>query len=327
MIQNFPKQDVPPFHNIYINSVFSAASYYDQADFYEALLKYSEGCGDNLRNDILQQGQFDDDNFLRNAFVENAATQAYVWINEPEKKVYIVFRGTGLNPFVIADSKNMNLLFDGLRDALTDLEMVLLSPDIIQRADVMIHSGFWRQFENVRLQLAAKLAEAENNFSDNYEVVICGHSLGGALAAIATAYFSHQREQYPKARFVSHTFGCPRVGNQAFSDYYNEFVSEHWRICNYNDPIPMVPLKSPNTYTHIVGNTVSLYSNLTAATTVVVQNDFRLNFYINDMANFQLVLVLLTVLRWVLFFCRLSWIILQHDPALYCKRLLGFFQL
>jgi hypothetical protein len=316
---NYCQSNIPPFESIYVSSVLAAASYFDPNGFYGALKSYSKTCTDEeLKKTLFKQGQFTDVEFLKSSFkvARSEPTQAYAWMNE--EKVYIVFRGTGLNPFVLAENKDLNLLIDGIKDAFTDLKVILKSP-LKERKDVMIHTGFWNQFEAVRVQLEEVLDAAEAKFKRNYEVIICGHSLGAALAAVATAYFSHQQRRFPNGRFISHTFGCPRVGNKAFSDYYNEYVSEHWRICNYSDPVPMVPLKSTNTYSHIVGNTVSLYSNFT------VNGDFQFNFYINDMLNFQFILVLLSVFR-LLFFSRVVLIMMQHDPDLYCKRLYGFIQ-
>lgn len=57
-------------------------------------------------------------------------------------------------------------------------------------------------------------------------VLCCGHSLGGALATLASAWASYE---YPDADVRCVTLGSPRVGNPAFVDacryVYTGFVA------------------------------------------------------------------------------------------------------
>ena len=50
------------------------------------------------------------------------------------------------------------------------------------------------------------------------KVTLTGHSLGGALATVATA---HLAVNIPSISLRTITYGAPRVGNQAFIDFVN----------------------------------------------------------------------------------------------------------
>lgn len=67
---------------------------------------------------------------------------------------------------------------------------------------------------------------------------IVGHSLGGALAALAALEI--QRE-HPNSQLTCYTFGCPRVGNHAFAEEFDAAVPDTWAVINGLDPIPWVP--------------------------------------------------------------------------------------
>lgn len=60
-------------------------------------------------------------------------------------------------------------------------------------------------------------------------VTLTGHSLGGALAIIATAHLAVNLPPTIKLRTI--TYGSPRVGNQAFVNFVNS-VSVMNRVDN-----------------------------------------------------------------------------------------------
>ena len=61
---------------------------------------------------------------------------------------------------------------------------------------------------------------------------ITGHSLGGALAVVATWYISS------KQLAACYTFGAPRVGDAGLLGWYKTPI---YRIVNAADPVPFVP--------------------------------------------------------------------------------------
>lgn len=60
------------------------------------------------------------------------------------------------------------------------------------------------------------------------EILITGHSLGGAIAALTAVDVT--KLGYKVNNF--YTYGAPRVGNEEFELWFNSFVNptEHWRV-------------------------------------------------------------------------------------------------
>ena len=96
-----------------------------------------------------------------------------------------------------------------------------------------VHSGFLSAFESLRPQLQEKL----DALPPGTKVLFVGHSMGGALAQLAAAYFSDRKP------FLVH-FGSPAVGNGAFCKFLTDFVHPFGgiRLWNEYDPVPYLAL-------------------------------------------------------------------------------------
>ncbi len=148
-------------------------------------------------------------------------TQGYVAINTDT--IYIVWRG-------------ISSLNDFLRDS--NLRKVKF-----RKEGELVHVGFLNAFNSIKDYLDKVI---ENSFKkiggiDKIKnIVICGHSLGGALSTL-TAY--HFCEKYPdlKDKVQKISIGSPRVGNSIFSENYNKLVPFTLRIVNDNDLVARIP--------------------------------------------------------------------------------------
>lgn len=108
-----------------------------------------------------------------------------------------------------------------------------------------VHSGFmtsWRHTKPYIIPHLAKLIEKH----PEYRLTLIGHSLGGAVAALAALEFQ-ARGWNPQVT----TFGEPRVGNLALVNYINKSFPTnpeqntntfYRRITHVNDPVPLLPL-------------------------------------------------------------------------------------
>lgn len=113
-----------------------------------------------------------------------------------------------------------------------------------------VHTGFMRSWQNARDGILHVLEETMEEYPE-YELVLVGHSLGAAVAALAGLEFS-VRGWNPQVT----TFGEPRVGNGALAAYMNkQFYLEDGnngcahgekcptfqRVTHVNDPVPLLP--------------------------------------------------------------------------------------
>ena len=86
----------------------------------------------------------------------------------------------------------------------------------------------------------------------DYQIIITGHSLGGAVASIIA--FAIKKEKIFTNNLVLITYGQPRTGNYYFADYVTKNVDKIFRIVRKGDIVVTIP-----PYTPILGETNSYY--------------------------------------------------------------------
>ena len=158
----------------------------------------------------------------------NAETNAQGFSYVQDRTLYITFRGT-----------------QEQHDILIDIDIFLESilPNMDNR--ILIHKGFLTQFQSLQSAIEAEIT----HYRDSIDAIhFCGHSLGAALATIASAYYGYLYKD-DRRKIVCYTFGCPRVGNTHFMNMFQTYVSENARVRNEKDPVPIIPLSGR--FTHI----------------------------------------------------------------------------
>ncbi|HEU5266374.1 MAG TPA: lipase family protein [Jatrophihabitans sp.] len=95
---------------------------------------------------------------------------------------------------------------------------------------------------------AAEIASAIMGFASELDAtvptIVCGHSLGGALATMLVADLAANTPIKPQAW----TFASPRVGNAAFAARYGALSGVSWRIYNQVDVVPYFPVDTADRY-------------------------------------------------------------------------------
>lgn len=81
----------------------------------------------------------------------------------------------------------------------------------------------------------------------NAKIVVAGHSLGGALAAIFPALLSfHDEHDILSYMHGVMTYGQPRVGDNIFGTYNETIVRlKHYRMVYRHDIVPRIPFDLP----------------------------------------------------------------------------------
>ncbi|TFY71631.1 hypothetical protein EVG20_g1384 [Dentipellis fragilis] len=137
---------------------------------------------------------------------------------------------TDAHGFVARDDETREIVvaFRGsrdLEDLLTDGNVILIpyeSPGVQLNSTepIEVHAGFLISFNSIARTAIAVVQEQLESYP-NYTVVATGHSLGGAIASLASVSL---RVHFPSARIRLFTFGQPRTGNLGYADAVSELL-------------------------------------------------------------------------------------------------------
>lgn len=122
-------------------------------------------------------------------------------------------------------------LVDFVRD--TDAEQVPITGGIGKA-----HKGFYDAYRAMSTFILTYL----DSFHVDQKVIICGHSLGGAIATLLAEALRRDTKEYD---VLLYTYGSPRAGDADFVNGAADLA--HHRMVNSNDPIPSVPAPWMNT--------------------------------------------------------------------------------
>lgn len=155
---------------------------------------------------------------------ESTDTQAFITHND--EVILIAVRGT------------YELIADGLRDA-----DALQVP--FEGTESKVHRGFY--------EAAKKAYEFVVNYLEKFyagqKLMICGHSLGGAVALLLSEML--RRRPGFDYSLQLYTYGAPRAGDANFVAGAKDLV--HYRVVNHNDPVPSVPGRWTDTKPGVIG--------------------------------------------------------------------------
>jgi hypothetical protein len=154
-------------------------------------------------------------------------TAGYIGYHAGEQTIYVTFRGTkSLNNWLTTN---------------LDVDSVPYS----RCSGCRVHSGFLEAAEAVFPQVLGEVQRLRALYP-SYQVVVTGHSLGGALShttALELEATMNNVELY--------TFGCPRVGNDEFATYSTSKFPTASRVTHDKDMVVHTP--GSIFYTHMAG--------------------------------------------------------------------------
>lgn len=150
---------------------------------------------------------------MQHAYLENAEHDTQFLVMGDAEKVFVAFRGT--------EGK--------LEDWTTNAKY-----NLVPALGGAVHEGFWHATQSIMGDLAQTL---DRFCTQGQTIWLTGHSLGGALAMLATAFFVEQGIQ-PAGLY---TFGQPRVGNQNFAFRFLEQYKQSYRLVCEGDVVSCVP--------------------------------------------------------------------------------------
>lgn len=142
---------------------------------------------------------------------DSTGTVCYMSYNDMEKIAVLTFRGT--EP-------------DDIRDIKTDLSIFKTE----NRHGIKVHKGFYKAYKSIEDRVDNMIRALPTD----YKLYITGHSLGGALAVLATMDWCHLRHI---DRLV--TFGQPRLCGYGIKEELRGV--EYRRYVYKADVVPRVP--------------------------------------------------------------------------------------
>lgn len=103
----------------------------------------------------------------------------------------------------------------------------------------LIHKGFSNIFGQIKSQLETLLLITTSTYSTISNIIVSGHSLGGAIASLIAAYLISTKSY---SNVYTYTYGKPKVGDPEYCDNLDLITSNFWRVENQTDIVPQIPL-------------------------------------------------------------------------------------
>ncbi|KAL3124754.1 hypothetical protein niasHT_001591 [Heterodera trifolii] len=179
------------------------------------------------------------------AFEETACT---VFSALREKAVYVVFQGTTSLQQLKHEFESFNFL----------VQLPMASGG--GRVSLYYWNAFLRLWEG---GLAVKLLRFTRRHP-NFELRITGHSMGGALAALAASFIAHHKLIASGASFNRrirlYTFGAVHCGDRRWALELKRAVPDSFRVINHWDIVPQIARSVRIDYYHY--GTEVWYNNL-----------------------------------------------------------------
>ncbi|KAI9674282.1 MAG: hypothetical protein M1829_003829 [Trizodia sp. TS-e1964] len=179
----------------------------------------------------------------------------YVALSSPPSppRIILAFRGTYSLANTIADLSTMPqeyIPYPGEGDHTTEAGLSSF-PDVLSIStkcpNCTVHLGFLTSWVNSRPYILPAVERLVREYP-RYRITLAGHSLGGAVAALASLDFLSRGWNVDVT-----TFGEPRIGNLALMQYIDDRFNEAFengekknnyrRLTHVNDPVPLLPLK------------------------------------------------------------------------------------
>jgi len=172
--------------------------------------------------------------YTTHKFIDIDGAQCHIVSNKDE--VVLCFRGTEPTEF---------------SDITADLNAF---PDKANNGHGLVHNGFQEEVNKVWDTITASLNKMK---LDGKNLFVCGHSLGGAMATIATSRLGDKVN-------ALYTYGSPRVGTRSFVKSFAQIP--HYRHVNNNDMVTKVPFALMGYKHHSKARYINYYGNIRSLT-------------------------------------------------------------
>ena len=148
---------------------------------------------------------------------------AYTAVSDALKLIVVVFKGTD----------------GGWKQLWDEIGTTSFRPHTPFLAGGNVHVYFNNVFNLFYTCVKASVRDLVNSTTD-YNILVTGHSLGGALASLTAAALVHDGI-LESDKLSLYTLGMPRVGDTEYADIHDRLVGNNWRVVNYLDIVAHLP--------------------------------------------------------------------------------------
>ncbi|KAF8549757.1 alpha/beta-hydrolase [Imleria badia] len=164
------------------------------------------------------------------------STKGFIARDDKREEFIVAFRGSSDVTSILLDASIILVSLQGPG-------LPPLDPSAVSRsAEPRVHVGFLLAYNSIARRVLDEL-EPQLRVYPSYNLVVCGHSLGGSIASIASVAFSHTLSG---RRVALYTFGQPRTGDRAFAELVERAISTDgiYRCVHSVDGVPtMIPTR------------------------------------------------------------------------------------
>lgn len=147
--------------------------------------------------------------------------EPFALVAHREKNAYVIFRGT-----------------ESLEDWYTDFEIDQVPYELPNLSNVgKVHEGFFDLYKSLRQSVLEQL----NTLQNIRTLYITGHSLGAALAMVATPDLMTNTSPQQYQGVFQYNLAGPRAVDPILAGYMNASQANNYRIVNSCDLVPEVP--------------------------------------------------------------------------------------
>ncbi len=155
-----------------------------------------------------------------------------------EPCIELIDPDSGTAGFIVFGKELICVVFRGTQDAL-DWRTNFRFQFVALQGGALAHAGFFQAYYSIRPVLFDTIKKLVANDYPPRPIYITGHSLGGALAMMATAELSNHNEEAVRDRIAAcYTFGAPKAGDRTFDQFVKVPL---YRVTNGIDIVPAVP--------------------------------------------------------------------------------------
>eukprot|EP00759_Apiculatamorpha_spiralis_P005716 PhF_6_TR13407/c0_g1_i2/m.21335 len=193
--------------------------------------------------------------------IKQATVACIIARHKSRRRITIAFQGTSSKEHILTDLNLIRCRYTDMIEDWNEHQAKTFSGMMMRSmCDVcdtpLVHRGFAAAWDSMKDEVCETVAQVFGAGDIVDEILVTGHSLGGAVATLCAYSLSKLLCVDANNTHISvYTFGMPKVGNAVFRTCYEHSVPTTFRIVNQNDIINRI---SATAWNYHVGREVCI---------------------------------------------------------------------